>query len=135
MLLAEKKTRPDEIEEELVAFNPLVPRENELTFTLMFEIDNKTKREQVLSSLANVEEHVHLHLGKDTITSVPIDGEEGYSRVDRHGKTSAVHFRKFVLKNAEVLKAPASVSISHPNYGHTAIFGDGLLSELKKDLY
>ena len=135
MLLAEEKETDEEINEELEAFNPLIPGSgNELIFTLMFEIDSKSARDRILRTLCDVEEHVYLKCGSHSVRSVPIAGEENVSRIDNHGKTSAVHFRKFVLDDPSILQSPASVSIEHPNYEHAATINAAMLEELKKDL-
>merc|ERR1711916_69066 len=79
-------------------------------------------RQRILTSLAGVEKHVKLRLGDGSeVTSVPIQGEEELSRIDSHGKTSAVHFRKFELAGGALAVADsASVVIDHPAYGHSA---------------
>lgn len=50
MLLIEKGG-PEQIDEELYAYNPLVPKGNELIATVMFEIDNPIIRKKKLSGL------------------------------------------------------------------------------------
>ena len=135
MLLAETKDSDEDIAEEIEAFQPLIPSGKELIFTLMFEIDSKVARERILTEIAGVEDHVYLKLGDgEGIRSVPIDGEEGLSRLDNHGKTSAVHFRKFIIEDAEALKFPASIAIEHPHYGHSATMTEAMVQELKRDL-
>ncbi len=49
-----------QIEDELAAYNPLVPQGNELVATVMFEIDDPARRASVLASLGGIEHRVFL---------------------------------------------------------------------------
>jgi hypothetical protein len=139
MLLAEKKDSAADIAEELEAFNPLVPSsEKELIFTLMFEIDNPLIRERTLKQLAGVEAQMQLSLNENVhIFSENIKGEEDLYKVNKEGKTSAVHFRKFVLPENSLDVKSASISCLHENYGHSTTLSPTMIDELfhfnKKD--
>lgn len=131
-LLAEPSAN---VEDELIAYNGLVPQGEELVFTLMFEIDGASERARVLSTLAGVEACVSLQLGSRTIPSAPLAGEEATNRVDRHGKTSAVHFRRFPLSRGDVVAGVgASIVCTHPCYGHSATLAPSLWEEVVRDL-
>ena len=49
-----------QIEDELAAYNPLIPQGNELVATVMFEIDDPVRRAAVLARLGGIEDHVFL---------------------------------------------------------------------------
>src|SRR3546814_141352 len=53
-----EKGGADQIEDELSAYNPMIPKGQELTATLMFEIDDRRTRQRVLGSLGGVEDHI-----------------------------------------------------------------------------
>src|SRR3954451_6331692 len=46
-----------QIEEELEAYNPLIPQGTELVATVMFEIDNPARRGRELAQLGGIENH------------------------------------------------------------------------------
>ena len=52
-----------QIEDELDAYNPLIPQGDELIATVMFEIDDPKRRDTVLSTLGGIESR-HLSLGR-----------------------------------------------------------------------
>jgi hypothetical protein len=52
-----------QLADELAAYNPLIPRGDELVATIMFEIDEPVRRERVLASLGGVEERFFVQIG------------------------------------------------------------------------
>ena len=112
-----------QVEGELAAYNPLVPKGRELVATLMFEIPDPARRDRELRRLGGVEGTITLKVGAETITAVPEDDVE---RTRSDGKASSVHFLHFPFSDAQVagFRDPAVevlIGISHPNYGHTAV--------------
>ncbi|MCH8189709.1 MAG: DUF3501 family protein [Proteobacteria bacterium] len=112
-----------QVEGELAAYNPLVPKGRELVATLMFEIPDPERRGRELRRLGGVEGTVTLKVGQETITAVPEDDVE---RTRSDGKASSVHFLHFPFSDAQVarFRDPAVevlVGINHPNYGHAAV--------------
>lgn len=121
--------------DELAAYNPMIPNGQELTATLMFEIDDPRIRERVLGTLGGVEDHIAITLGADRIAAVP-EGDVARSRPD--GKTSSVHFLHFPFAEAQVARwrageEPATFRIDHPHYGHVALIGPDVRAELARD--
>src|ERR1700719_2077401 len=51
-----------QIEDELAAYNPLVPQGMELVATVMFEVDDPARRAAVLARLGGIEDHVFLDI-------------------------------------------------------------------------
>src|SRR5205085_11408216 len=49
-----------QIEDELAAYNPLIPQGKELVATVMFEIDDPARRASLLARLGGIENHVFL---------------------------------------------------------------------------
>ena len=60
-----------QLEDELNAYNPLVPKGMELVATLMFEIDDPILREDFLSKVGGIEEKIYIKVVEDTIKAVP----------------------------------------------------------------
>ena len=135
MLLIEKGGEA-QIEDELAAYNPLVPNGHELVATVMFEVEDPVRRANLLNSLGNVEDHFQLRIGSDTVAGVP-DSEQARTRED--GKTSSVHFLRFPLSDAQIaaFRDPAvqlMVACDDARYAHLAVLGAEVRGELAKDL-
>ena len=134
MLFIEKGGE-DQIEDELSAYNPLIPQGSELVATLMFEIDEPERRKTLLMSLGGVEEVCCLTINGDTILG---DSETDVDRTTAAGKASSVQFIHFNLTadQIELFKKPntqISVGINHPAYGHMAIISPEVKGSLVKD--
>ena len=81
-----------QIEDELRAYNPLIPRGEALVATLMIEIDNPVRRAKALRELAGIETHIAMIIGDARVAAVSDDDAE---RTTPDGKTSSVHFLRF----------------------------------------
>jgi len=125
-----------QLADELAAYNPMVPKGDELTATAMFEIENPERRQQVLSRLGGVEGMMELRCGPETVKG-EIEQDLEYSTAG--GKVSSVlfmHFR-FAPGQAQKFFAPASeiaVAVTHPEYAHIAIVPAAAKAELAKDI-
>jgi hypothetical protein len=119
MLRVERIFEADAIQEELDAYNPLVPDGENWKATFMLEYPDVEERRVALEQLVGVEHHVWARVG---------DAEPVFAIADedlersRENKTSAVHFLRFQLTPAMVTAARAGASlamgIDHPAYGH-----------------
>ncbi|MGO9486048.1 MAG: DUF3501 family protein [Rhodomicrobium sp.] len=125
-----------QLADELEAYNPMVPKGNELTATMMFEIENPERRRQVLAQLGGVERMMELRCGGEAVKG-EIQQDLEYTTPD--GKVSAVlflHFR-FASGQAEKFFAPGAeiaVAVTHPEYSHIAIVPAAVKAELAKDI-
>jgi hypothetical protein len=134
MLLVEKGGAAQR-EDELAAYNPLIPQGRELVATVMFEIDGPVRRAEILGQLGGVEEHFFLQIDATRVAGVP----EGDIDRTRDGKTSSVHFLRFPLTDddAAAFGDPGRVVMlgcDHPRYGHIAILSQQVRAELARDL-
>lgn len=139
MLFIEK----GEVNEELDAYNPLVPNGSNLIVTLMFEIENPIRRDQVLRRLGHVEDTLSLSVdGKFNILAKSVDGHD-IERTSEDGKTSAVHFLKFdfndqqrldMLRIAEKGVGTVELAFSHPEYAHSVKLSQKTIQDISKDL-
>ena len=135
MLLIEKGGEA-QLADELAAYNPMIPQGDELTCTLMFEIDDPDRRARVLGELGGVEDHFFLEISGARADALQ---EGDIERTREDGKTSSVHFLHFPLNPAQIaaFKAPATrvlIGCDHPKYAHLAVIADESRAELAKDL-
>ena len=124
-----------QIVDELAAYNPLIPKGNELVATLMFEIDNEARRDRVLRAITGIERHIFLQIGDEKVYA---KAEEDVERTAPDGKTASVHFIRFSLSAAQIKawKNPQTAlmaGMDHPAYAHLAILSDETRAELARD--
>lgn len=125
-----------QIAEEIEAYQSLLPQGSDWTATLMFEIPAEDQRRMLLAQLGHVEREISLMVGDQTIKAQPTDNDV---RTTQEGKTSAVHFVRFVftppVKELLLNATPdVSLAITHPNYHHTTRLPHDLVDALKGDL-
>ena len=117
MLRIEKIFEADGIQEELDAYNPLIPDGSNWKATLMIEFPDEEERRAMLSRLVGIEEAVWMQVGGGKKIH-PI-ADEDLERADED-KTSAVHFLRFELNKAQVAAlgegAELAAGIDHENY-------------------
>jgi hypothetical protein len=124
-----------QVPDELRAYNPLVPKGQELVATVMFEIDDPKRRAQVLARLGGVEETAMMTFAGETVKGVP---EADLDRTTAEGKASSVQFIHFPFTRAQIEKfrAPNTqvvLGFSHPSYGHMAVMPESVRATLEKD--
>ena len=134
MLLIEKGGA-EQLADELAAYNPLIPKGNELVATVMFEIDDEIRRERILGSLGGVEDRFFVQVGEDGIFGEP-EGDVERTRED--GKTSSVHFLRFPFTGAQIaaFREPTTTAMlgcDDRRYAHLAVIGPESRAELAKD--
>jgi hypothetical protein len=119
MLRVERIFEASGIEEELAAYNPLIPDGRNWKATFMLEEPDVEKRHALLAGLVGIEDTVWVRVdGSDPVLAI---ADEDLDR-ETADKTSSVHFLRFELTDAMVagLKRGASLSmgIDHPAYRH-----------------
>ena len=120
MLRVERIFEAAGIQEELDAYNPLIPDGANLKATFMIEYADPEERQEALAKLVGIEDKVWLRVeGFDKVFPI---ADEDLERTTEE-KTSSVHFLRFEL-NPEMAAAAKSgaamaVGIEHPNYSHT----------------
>lgn len=120
---------------ELAAYNPLIPKGNELVATFMIEVDDPTRRRRILGELGGIEETAFLKIGDDTIGSV---AETDQDRTTEEGKASSVQFVHFVFSPAQIAAfskpgAEVVLGLAHPKYAHMTVLSEDMRAELAKD--
>jgi len=124
-----------QLEDELSAYNPLIPQGSELIATIMFEIDEPARRVAVLSRLGGIENHAFLDVAGERIGGQPDPTRENTSA---EGKASAVHFLKFPFTRDQItwFKTPGMqvvIGFDHLNYAHMAVLPQAVRAALSED--
>ncbi len=135
MLFVEKGGEA-QIQDELDAYNPLIPNGDELVATVMFEIEDAARRNAALHVLGGIENHMVLSIGGEIVRAEPDPTRENTSA---EGKASSVQFVRFPLTDAQkstFIEGTAAVAIGfdHPRYGHMAMVQPEIRENLAKDL-
>lgn len=130
-----EKGGPEQIPDELHAYNPLVPKGAELVATFMIEIDDAERRKRELGKLGGIEEKAFIQLGTERIPGI---AEVDQDRTTAEGKASSVQFVHFSFTPAQIasFRAPGTqvvLGLSHPNYGHMAVLPEAVRQELASD--
>ncbi|MGE3143428.1 MAG: DUF3501 family protein [Hyphomonadaceae bacterium] len=128
-----EKGGAEQLEDELRAYNPMIPQGDELCATIMFEIDDEKRRAAVLGSLGGVEDRFFLEIDGERIMSRP-EGDVERTRED--GKASSVHFVHFDFtpaQKARLRDGRVLAGVDHPNYAHLAVLSDETRAELATD--
>lgn len=110
MLRIEKIFESAAINEELEAYNPLIPDGSNWKATFMIEYGDPEERAKVLSTLVGVEDKVWVQV--DGFEKVYAIADEDMER-NTDDKTSAVHFMRFELSSgmAKAVKENKAISM------------------------
>jgi Protein of unknown function (DUF3501) len=124
-----------QLENELSAYNPLIPQGSELIVTIMFEIDEPARRAAVLSRLGGIENQAFLDVAGERIHGQPDPTRENTSA---EGKASAVQFLKFPFTRDQITGFKTSgmqfvVGFDHSNYAHMAVLPEPVRAALSED--
>ena len=117
MLRIEKIFEEEGIQDELNAYNPLVPNGSNWKSTMLIEYPNPEDRKLHLSKLIGIEDNVYVKVeGFDRVYAI---ADEDLDR-ENEEKTSAVHFLRFELNDncKQALKSGAKLfaGVCHENY-------------------
>jgi len=117
MLRVEKVFTEEGMQDELDAYNPLIPDGSNFKATMMLEYPNEADRKIALGKLVNIEHKMFVQVeGQARVYAI---ADEDLERSTEH-KTSAVHFLRFELsidmKKALQAGAQMMVGCDHPEY-------------------
>ncbi len=117
MLRIERIFEAEGIEDELEAYNPLIPDGTNWKATFMVEFPDVEERRAMLARLVGIEDCVFVQIGN--FEKVYANADEDLDRSDE-SKTSAVHFLRFEIPPEQIaaLKDGAALAagIDHENY-------------------
>jgi len=130
-----EKGGDEQLKDELIAYNPLVPNGKELVATLMFEIDNPVSRAAFLSKVGGIENKIFMKIDNETVEAVP---ELDVDRTSDEGKASSVQFIHFEFNDDQILKfksktASIKLGIEHKEYAHTTTMTIDNIKSLSSD--
>ncbi len=130
-----EKGGDEQLQDELSAYNPLIPNGKELTATLMFEIDNPISRAAFLGKVGGIEETVFMKINGEKIKAVP---EEDVDRTSDEGKASSVQFIHFNFTDDQIEKFQSNISqielgIDHKEYSHSTKLSKENIASLSTD--
>jgi hypothetical protein len=136
MLRIERIFEAQGIEDELKAYNPLIPDGTNWKATFMVEYEDPAERRLALAKLIGIEGRIWIKV--DDLEHIWAIADEDLER-ETTEKTSSVHFLRFDLTPAmsAAVKAGASISvgIDHPAYNYQVDPVDGLIRDsLAQDL-
>jgi hypothetical protein len=120
MLRIEKTFEDAGVQDELDAYNPLVPDGENWKATMLLEYEDVDERRRMLARLNGIEDRVWVQIeGHPRVYAI---ADEDLER-ENEEKTSAVHFLRFELKPPMIAAlrkgAALSIGIDHPQYTAT----------------
>jgi hypothetical protein len=141
MLRTERITRESAVQHEIDTYNELIPKEHELSATILVEIEDKDRRETFLTEAKGLERSFVLVIGEARCL-----GKHDPAREDPL-RTTAVHYVKFDLAPAaeEALRDVLSkkrraddlaveLVAEHPRYSARTRLPAALVASLAEDL-
>ncbi len=135
MLRAENSwERAGALEDELTAYNPLVPGGHELSATVMFEYETPAERAVKLAELVGIDRHLWLVIGNETPIAATFDGMQLAD-----GKISSVQFVRWPIDpfRRDLLRDEGTVVkivCDHPHYRAQSVLSEQTRREIASDL-
>ena len=117
MLRVERIFEEEGIQDELDAYNPLIPDGRNLKATMMIEYEDEAERRAALAKLRGIEDKTWIRVeGCERVYAI---ADEDLER-ETEEKTSSVHFLRFELtpEMAAAMKygVTVAIGIDHPHY-------------------
>jgi hypothetical protein len=136
MLRIERTFEESGIQDELDAYNPLLPDGRNFKATMMIEYADAEERKHALSKLKGIEDRVWVQV--EGCARVYAIADEDLER-ENEEKTSAVHFLRFELDDemARAMKygVGLALGVDHPNYqADVGAVAASVRASLTKDL-
>ena len=135
MLRVERIFEAAEIEEELEAYNPLIPDGSNWKATFMIEYGDVEERQRALANMGGIEETVWVQVG---------DGTKAYAIANedmertRDSKAAAVHFMRFELSAQDLAAlgqgAQVQMGLDHASLANSVTLEATVREALCKDL-
>jgi hypothetical protein len=134
MLRAEKMFEEGGIQDELDAYNPLIPDGSNLKATMLIEYEDENARRDALARLKGIEDRVWLRVAD--MPAVHAIADEDLER-ETADKTSSVHFLRFELTPPMIAafrrNGPVTIGIDHPAYQADVVLPDPTRAALAAD--
>jgi hypothetical protein len=131
MLRTERITKKSAVMHEIETYNELIPAKDELSATLMIEIEDTATREDFLAKARGLEAHVHLLVDGERVPAV-------WDKAREHPEhLSAVMYLKFPLgaeRAAKLARSTLALAVDHPVYTARVELPPVLRESLVEDL-
>lgn len=136
MLRIEKVYEAAGIQEELDAYNPLIPDGDNWKCTMLIQYSDVDERKRRLAQLIGVEDKVWIQVGDQDKSFAICDEDMDRTTED---KTSAVHFMRYPLTSAQVEAAQQgaaiTIGVDHPGFPcEPEVLSDAVRRALVADL-
>ncbi|MGH8505641.1 MAG: DUF3501 family protein [Stenotrophobium sp.] len=135
MLRIERIFEPAGKQEELDAYNPLIPDGCNWKATCLIEFEDERERHKRLAELKGIEQRIWTQVQGQA--KVPAIADEDMERSNEQ-KTSAVHFLRFELQPAMIKAlrngAALQFGVDHPQYRQAQAVSDTVRAALLADL-
>ena len=137
MIRAERIVEPARLQEEIDAYNALVPEPGQLSATLFIELPALVHMPQAevhraVNRFQGLERALSLHVGT---LALPAVFEAGHSTEE---KMAAVHYVRFEVpqaaRDALAAGAAARLVVAHRDYAAESLLSAATLQELRRDL-
>jgi hypothetical protein len=128
-----------QIENELRAYNPLIPEAGYLSATMFIELTDDAQLREWLPKLVGIERSVYVQFGVGADAervSFTADSEHD-EQLTRTDITSAVHYVHLSLSPEQIERfasSPVALAIDHANYRYETPLGAATIAELTTDL-
>ena len=134
MLRIEKIFNKKEIQEEIDAYNPLIPDGTNLKATMLIMFPDVEVRREMLFKLHDIENNIWLSSGGKKIIAY---ADEDLDR-STDDKTSAVHFLRFQLEQEDIADFISSsevrIGVDHSEYNKEIVLDEIVKKSLQGDL-
>ena len=135
MLRIEKIFKEQDIQDEIDAYQSLIPDGNNLKATMLIMFTDVNERKIMLNKLCDLENRVWISINNSKKIFAVSDEDLERSREE---KTSAVHFLRFQLSDTDKKSFKEtddiSIGIEHKEYGFETKLQKDIASALAKDL-
>tara|TARA_A100001035_G_scaffold3301_1_gene2467 strand:+ start:108 stop:689 length:582 start_codon:yes stop_codon:yes gene_type:complete len=134
MLRIEKIFNKKEIQEEIDAYNPLIPDGTNFKATMLIMFPDVEIRREMLFKLHDIENKIWLSFGDKKLIAY---ADEDLDR-STDEKTSAVHFLRFQLEQDDIADFISSsevrIGVDHPEYNKEIVLDESVKKSLEGDL-
>ena len=139
MARVERIHTDDGIQQELDAYNPLIPEPGELCATVFIELTSDDQMREWLPRLVGIENSFVLRLAEVDAPTGSVRGEviaDHAAQLTRDHITAAVHYVTFRFTPAQVAAFTDGVAleIDHPAYRESVVLPGAAVAELQRDL-
>lgn len=135
MLRIERIFEPAAIEEEIAAYNPLIPDGRNWKATFLIEYEDPSERAAALARMPGVEHRVWFRIGNGERSFA--HANDDMDRTERD-KTAAVHFLRFELSEEDVKAVhrgeEVQIGIDHPELACEKLLPRETAASLARDL-